>query len=116
MERGNERGGHAVRWILTVLLGLLICAAPALLWGQALRSYFLHLDDFVYLSGSRTGQALLANLLRPHNAHVVPLFRIETFLLARLAGSLRQLPAVLGLACYLTLLSAMIATGYPRGP
>ena len=112
MEKGKERGGHAVRRSLTILWGLLICAAPALLWGPALRSYFLHLDDFVYLAGSRTGQALRANLIRPHNAHVVPLFRLETFLLAKLAGSLRELPAVLGLACYLTLLSAMIATGF----
>jgi hypothetical protein len=115
METGDERGAEGARWTLTVLLALIICAAPALFWGQALRSYFLHLDDFVYLSGSRTGQALRANLLRPHNAHVVPLFRVETFLLASFAGTLAHLPAVLGMANYVTLLLAMLATGYLVG-
>jgi hypothetical protein len=112
MERGDENGGRKARWVVAVLLALAICAAPAWLWGQALRSYFLKMDDFVYLAGSRSGQDLKASLLRPHNAHVVPFFRVEMFLLAGLAGTLRDLPAVLGLACYLNLTLATLATGY----
>ena len=101
-----------VRWILTSLVGLGICAAPAAFWGEALRAYFLKLDDFVYLSQSRTVSSLLMNLIVPHNFHVVPFFRTETYLLSGVGGTLRQLPAVLGMACYLTLLLAMLAAGH----
>jgi hypothetical protein len=97
---------------LTVGLGLGICVAPLLLWGQALRSYFLKLDDFYYLAESRSGSALLLNLFKPHNAHVVPLFRLETYLLTRLAGTLERTPEVFGLACYLNLLLAMLLAGH----
>jgi hypothetical protein len=112
METGQQLGDHAVRWGVTVLLGLAICAAPAWFWGRAWSSYFLHLDDFVYLAASRSGQALMANLFRPHNAHVVPFFRVETYLLAASAGKLQGIPAVLGLANDLTLVLAMLATGH----
>lgn len=112
MGSGDERECRNARWVFSVLVGAGICAAPALLWGGAWKSYFLHLDDWVYLSGSRTGQALVANLFRPHNAHVVPFFRVETFLLSTLAGRLHNLPTVLGLANYATLILAMLGVGH----
>jgi hypothetical protein len=41
----------------------------------------------------------------------VPLFAIQNHLLARLAGSLEAVPRVWGLACYVELVLAMVATG-----
>ena len=100
------------RWVPPILLGLVVCAGPLWLWRAPLGSFFLKGDDFVYVARSRTPAALRENLLRPHNGHVVPLFRIETHALARLAGSLESLPTVLGWASYATLVLAMTAIGH----
>src|SRR5437764_12683347 len=104
--------GVVVRWAPSMLLALALCAAPLWLWGVPLGWHFLKLDDFVYLARSRTSAALGRHLATPHNAHVVPLFLLETHLLARLAGSLAAVPSVLGMACYATLVLAMAATGH----
>jgi hypothetical protein len=104
--------GVAVRWALALLLALALCGAPLWLWGVPLRWYFLKLDDFVYIARSRTISALWRHLATPHNAHVVPLFLLETHLLGRLAGSLEALPVVLGWASYATLVLAMAAAGH----
>jgi len=72
----------------------------------------LKLDDFVYVAQSRALPALGHHLATPHNGHVVPLFRLETHLLTRLAGSLEALPAVLGGASYVTLVLAMATVGH----
>ena len=85
---------------------------PLWLWGVPLRWFFLKSDDFVYLARSRTPAALRGHLATPHHGHVAPLFLLETHLLARLAGTLEALPAVLGWASYATLVLAMAATGH----
>src|SRR4051794_29391640 len=95
------------RWAPSILLGLLLCAGPLWMWWGPLRSFFLKSDDFVYVARSRTPAALRAYLLRPHNGHVVPLFRLETHALARVAGSLEALPTVLSWASYATLVLAI---------
>lgn len=56
--------------------------------------------------------SLAHHLLVPHNGHVVPLFRIETYLLAGTAGSLENVPRVLCWASIGTLLSAMAIAGH----
>jgi len=104
--------GIVVRWALTALLALAVCIGPLWLWGVPLRWYRLKLDDFVYLAESRALPALGHHLAAPHNGHVVPLFRFETHLLARLAGSLEALPRVLGAASYVTLVLAVAAVGH----
>jgi hypothetical protein len=97
---------------MTAVLALAICAGPLWLWSVPLRWYRLKLDDFVYLARSRSRSALSRHLTTPHNAHVVPLFLCETHLLARLAGTMKALPRVLGWAAYATLLLAMAAAGH----
>jgi hypothetical protein len=101
-----------VRRALAVLVALSFCLAPLWLWGVPLRWYSLKLDDFVYLARSRTADALGRSWLLPHNAHVVPLFLMETHLLAHWAGTLAAVPAVLGWAGYTTLVLAMAAAGH----
>ncbi len=98
-------------WGPTILIALAIGVGPLWLWRAPMRAYFLKFDDFVYLARSRTPDRLWQNLFRPHQGHVVPLFRIETFALAQIAGTLQGTPPVLGAASYATLLLAMILLG-----
>jgi hypothetical protein len=98
-------------WALTFVAVALLCAAPAWLFGDQFDGFRLKLDDFVYVAEARTREALVENLWKPHNAHVVPLFRLATFGLVTLAGDLGRLPAVLGWATYGVLVLTMIATG-----
>jgi hypothetical protein len=72
----------------------------------------LRLDDFVYVARSRALASLVRHLLTPHNGHVVPLFLLETHFLARCAGSLARLPAVLGCAGFVNLTLAMASAGH----
>ena len=101
-----------MRWVPTILVALTFCAAPLWLWGVPLRWFFVKSDDFAYVGLSRTAAALSSHLVTPHNGHVAPLFLLETHLLARVAGSLERLPAVLGWASCATLVMAMLATGH----
>ena len=96
----------------SILIGLLLCAGPLWLWGVPLRWYFLKSDDFVYVAWSRTPVAVRGHLATPYNGHVVPLYMLETHLLARLAGTMEALPIVLGWASYATLVLAMAAIGH----
>jgi hypothetical protein len=100
------------RWGPSIVLGLILCAAPLGLWRVPLRWFFLKSDDFVYIARSRSPTALRQHLLTPHNGHVAPLFMVETHVLARLAGTLEALPAVLGWASYLTLALATALSGH----
>jgi hypothetical protein len=94
------------------MLGIGICAGALWLWRVPLYWYYLKLDDFVYLARSRTVSSLRAHLATPHNGHIVPLFLLETHLLARLAGSLERLPVVLSWASYAVHVAATAATGH----
>lgn len=111
-DESRSTGRIAGRWALPLLLAVAICAGPFFLWRSPLRWYCLKLDDFVYLARSRTALSLRQHLLVPHNGHVVPLFLIQTHLLARLAGSLEAMPHVLSWASYGTLLAAMALAGH----
>lgn len=102
----------------TLILGLVILLAPGWLMAERfgnlarpLGTYALIGDDFAYLAESRTNRALLDHLWTPHNAHVVPLFRVGTHLLCRAAGRLATLPEALGAASYGALVLAMLAVG-----
>jgi hypothetical protein len=101
----------APRWLVAAL-AVLILAAPGWLLIDELRSLSLLHDDFAYIAQSRDWAALSAHLLEPHNAHVVPVFRIWTFALVALSGRLANLPAFFAAAGYFALLAAMAALGY----
>jgi len=66
-------------------------------------------DDFVYVSDSRDLARAVSTLLEPHNTHVVPVFRLWTFILSRLAGRLSEIPSALVYANYLHLVIACVA-------
>src|SRR5262249_21548260 len=74
-------------WLLAALTALIL-AAPLWLLVDELRSLALLHDDFAYIAQSRDWTALRAYLFEPHNAHVVPVFRIWTFALVGLSGRL----------------------------
>lgn len=102
----------------TLVLGLLILTAPAWLMAERfgniaepLGNFRLIGDDFAYLNESRTRRALFDHLWTPHNSHVVPLFRIGTYLLCQVAGRLARLPDVNGAASYGILILVMLAAG-----
>jgi hypothetical protein len=96
---------------LAVALAAVILAVPAWLLRDELRSLPLLHDDFAYIAQSRDLPTLRDHLLEPHNAHVVPVFRIWTFALVALSGRLAHLPAVFAVAGYLGLVAAMLALG-----
>jgi hypothetical protein len=96
----------------TIVLGVGICAISYGLWRFPLRWFFLKLDDFDYLGRGRTVAALGRHLFTPHNGHIVPLFRLQTHILGRIARSLEALPVVLGWACFVTLVLAMLLMGH----
>jgi hypothetical protein len=89
----------------------MICAAPAAFLHDRFDGFYLRLDDFVYVAESRTASLLLANLWKPHNAHVVPLFRLLTFGLVKAAGSLVRLIDVFHAVSYAVLVLLMLAVG-----
>ena len=57
--------------------------------------YQLFSDDVAYVAASRTWDRTVANLLVPHNTHIVPAWRLVTWGLVACAGNLRRLPEVL---------------------
>jgi hypothetical protein len=121
-------------WALVV--GVLLLVAPLWLWTDPLDGYSarregprgllerlehlvdpftnaqLTLDDFAHVAESRTMAELQQHLLLPHNAHLVPLLRLWTFLWVRLAGTLERLPMMLAVASYLTYVLAMLLVGH----
>jgi hypothetical protein len=110
--RPRATTGALARWVPSILLGLILGAGPFWLWREPLRWFFLKGDDFVYLAWSRTPAAMWAHAAASHQGHVAPLFLLETHLLARWAGTLEALPAVLGGASLATLVLAMAAIGH----
>lgn len=99
-------------WSSVAALVALILVAPAWMLREELRSFWLFGDDFVYIAEARDGATTLAHLLEPHNAHVVPVFRLWTYLLVTVSGRLANLPNVFAGAAYFGLIAAMLATGH----
>ncbi len=91
---------------------LLIFAAPAWLMADELRFFSIIGDDFAYIAESRDLSTTHANLLLPHNTHIVPLFRLWTYTLILLAGGLARLQPVFAVASYFGLVAAMSVVGY----
>jgi hypothetical protein len=73
--------------------------------------YRLYSDDFAYVSASRTLSRTIANLFVPHNTHIVPAWRVLTWVLVSWSGSLEKLPEVLAEAAYGILAAVMLLTG-----
>ena len=108
-----------------VVVTILLATAPAILFfdpadyrprrGHVARApldiYILYSDDIAYVSASRTFSSTLANLFVPHNAHVVPAWRLVTWVLVASAGSLARLPDVLAVASYSILVAVMLLAG-----
>ena len=93
------------------LFVLLVLAAPAWLLQDQLRHFSMISDDFAYVGEARNETRLIENLLKPRNTHIVPLFRLWTFVLVRAAGRLSNLPACLGIAAYLAHVAATLLVG-----
>ncbi len=94
-----------------VALGVLAASIPAWLLADPLGHAALFGDDFAYAAEARDAPTLAAHILTPRNTHVVPLFRLWTFLLVTMAGRLANLPAVFAAASYFALVAAEAAVG-----
>lgn len=97
---------------LTVVLGAAILAAPAWLLREDFRNYSLLHDDFDYIAQLRNWPTTWGHLFEPHNAHVVPIFRIWTCLLVSISGGLANVPAVFARSSYAGLIAAMLALAW----
>jgi hypothetical protein len=97
---------------VALALAAFICALPGLLFWDELSNPRLKGDDFVFLAESRGGHEPLRGLFAPHNAHVVPLFRLITSALARAAGSLGGVAAWLTWGNYFALGGLMLGVGH----
>jgi hypothetical protein len=89
----------------------LILAVPAWMLSDDFLSFSVFGDDFAYVGEARDAPTLIGHLMTPHNTHVVPIFRLWTYILTAIAGRLEALPAVLAFASYLALVAAMLAVG-----
>ena len=96
---------------VVISLGLLVLAAPAWLFADSLRYYRVQGDDFAYVGASRTLARTVENLFIPHNAHIVPAWRLLTWAFVAAAGNLATLPSVLGLATFAVVPMMMLAIG-----
>jgi hypothetical protein len=102
--------GRSAGWGLTLVVALILSAVPAWFLGDRFDGFSLKLDDFVFVARSRTWADLAGNLMRPHNTHVVPLFRLLTFGLIALSGNLGRLLDVIEAASYGVLVLVSLAT------
>jgi hypothetical protein len=103
-------GAPAGRWV-TAAMVVLVLAAPGWLMADELEGFTLNDDDFVYIAYSRDWPTTWANLLTPCSTHIVPLYRLWTWVLVAVAGRLHELPTVFGAATYLALAATMAVTG-----
>lgn len=92
-------------------LGIVILLAPLWLFIDSLRYYRVQGDDFAYIGASRTLGRTVDNLFVPHNAHIVPSWRLLTWGLVAWAGRLSELPRVLGIATFAVVPMVMLAVG-----
>ncbi|MBX6314251.1 MAG: hypothetical protein IRY99_15265, partial [Isosphaeraceae bacterium] len=98
--------------LVAAALALAVLAAPIGLVGDSLANLALIGDDFFYAAEARDWPTLCVYLLVPHNTHVVPLFRLWTYLLVQLAGRLANLQSTLATGSYVGLVVAMLAVGH----
>ena len=73
--------------------------------------YILFSDDVAYVSVARNWQRTVSHLFEPHNTHIVPAWRVLTWVLVTAAGSLQRLPPVLAVASFSILIAVMILLG-----
>ncbi|MFO0908844.1 MAG: hypothetical protein U0794_10880 [Isosphaeraceae bacterium] len=135
-ERWKLWVGQPAPWIWFLDITALLLVAPLILWLDPFDGYRpgseglddlgsrlaalarpfatnrLQLDDFEYVAESRTPAALSRSAFTPHNTHLVPLFRVWTYLWVRAAGSLAELPEAFGVAGYLTYVVTMLLLGH----
>ena len=105
--------------VATLLLGLIVCVSPAWLFFDPLgpsrraplASYRVRNDDWLYLAASRTLARTNENLFTPHNTHIVPCWRVFTWMMSAGGGRLAAMPPVLGAASYAIILAVMFLTG-----
>jgi hypothetical protein len=114
-----ERVPAVRRWLERPAPVLLVAALAGLIVGipwwilrDDLRDFALLRDDFAYVARSRDLPTLWDHLLEPHNTHVVPIFRLWTFMLVVLAGRLEYLPTAFAVSSYLGLIAAMLVMGH----
>lgn len=101
--------------ILTASLIVLTLLAPHWLLRDHLQYPRLRGDDFAFLIASRSGSQPLAHLFQPHNAHVVPAFRLMTAAIARVSGSVGNLADAFGWANALGLTLLMLNVAHLVG-
>jgi hypothetical protein len=77
-----------------------------------LETYRIQADDYYHFGASRTWDRMTSNLVRPHNLHVVAVFRFFNWCLLRLSGDWQDLPRVAGVAAYVLLALAMVLCGW----
>ncbi len=97
--------------LVAVVLALVALAAPSWLFADSLAFRRLQLDDFSFVGASRTLAKTRDNLFVPHNAHIVPAWRLLTWGLVAMAGSLRNVPDWLGMAATVVVPMVMMAVG-----
>jgi hypothetical protein len=126
LDRCLDVLGRPVGRVGLVLLFLWVVTAPAVLFydpatfsplrrGHIDRGprefYQLFSDDAAYVAASRTWDRTMANLLVPHNTHIVPAWRVVTWGLVACAGNFRRLPEVLAVTSYGILVAVMLMAG-----
>lgn len=95
---------------IVVALAAVAVFAPAYLFADPLSTYRLHSDDFAYLGASRSFSKAVSNLFIPHNTHVVPAWRMLTWVVMATAGRLGNLQTVLAGCSYAILVAAILLT------
>jgi hypothetical protein len=95
-----------------VLLVFVLLTLPRWLLSDQLAYPALAGDDFEYVADARDGPRMLSNLFKPHNTHIVPLFRLWTFALVETSGRLSRLPEALSCGSYFTFAIALLLVGY----
>ena len=95
-------------WV-TSALTLFILGVPAWLLADELRYSIITGDDFMYIADALDWPTAMANLFKPHNTHVVPLFRLWTAAVVAASGRLEAIPTAFRVASYIGLMVTMLA-------
>ena len=100
--------GSAGFWVASVV-AVFILTLPAWLMADELRYSILIGDDFVYIADALDWQTAWSHLFKPHNTHIVPLFRLWTATIVALAGPLEDMPWAFRAASYFGLIVTMLS-------